>query len=66
MLKKAKSASFSGDKNSYRKDAGAEFADTIFGRDRQLEATEKWTAMVRLWSMRFDANCTPILQKPMM
>ncbi|TEY23245.1 hypothetical protein BOTCAL_1496g00020 [Botryotinia calthae] len=46
------------------KNAGTEFVDSIFGRDRQLEHTEKFMASVRLWNMRFDANCEEILRKP--
>ncbi|APA06667.1 hypothetical protein SS1G_04752 [Sclerotinia sclerotiorum 1980 UF-70] len=46
------------------KNAGTEFVDSIFGRDRQLEQTEKFMASVRLWNMRFDANCEEILRKP--
>jgi hypothetical protein len=46
------------------KNAGCEFVDTIFGRDRQLETTEKLMTGMRLWSMRFDANCDEILQHP--
>lgn len=46
--------------------SGAEFIDTIFGRDRHLEATEKWMASVRLWNLRFDANCASILRNPRM
>lgn len=46
------------------KNAGVEFVDSIFGRDRQLENTEKLMASIRLWSMRFDANCEDILRRP--
>lgn len=46
------------------KNAGVEFVDSIFGRDRQLENTEKLMASIRLWSMRFDANCESILRRP--
>lgn len=41
---------------------GYEFVDTIFGRDRQLERTEKLMTKVRLWDMYFDANCEEILR----
>ncbi|KAF8855919.1 hypothetical protein BDZ45DRAFT_625729 [Acephala macrosclerotiorum] len=44
------------------KNAGTEFVDSIFGRDRQLEATEKFMASIRLWNLRFDANCEDILR----
>jgi hypothetical protein len=46
------------------KNAGTEFVDSIFGRDRQLDATEKFMASIRLWNLRFDANCEDILLKP--
>lgn len=46
------------------KNAGTEFVDSIFGRDRQLEATEKFMSSIRLWNLRFDANCEDILRNP--
>jgi hypothetical protein len=46
------------------KGAGVEFVDSIFGRDRQLEQTEKLMANMRLWNLRFDANCEDILLNP--
>ena len=46
------------------KNAGTEFVDSIFGRDRYLEATEKVMNNVRLWNMRFDVNCEDILRRP--
>ncbi|KAH9203756.1 hypothetical protein DL95DRAFT_500675 [Leptodontidium sp. 2 PMI_412] len=46
------------------KNAGSEFVDTIFGPDRQLEATEKFMSSIRLWNVRFDANCEDILKRP--
>jgi hypothetical protein len=46
------------------KNAGTEFVDSIFGRDRQLDATEKFMASIRLWNLRFDANCEDILRRP--
>ncbi|KAH6678467.1 hypothetical protein B0J14DRAFT_323634 [Halenospora varia] len=46
------------------KNAGTEFVDSIFGRDRQLESTEKFMASIRLWNLRFDANCEEILRRP--
>jgi hypothetical protein len=44
--------------------SGCEFVDSIFGRDRELDKTEKLMSAVRLWSMRFDANCDEILRNP--
>ena len=49
---------------SMGKNAGTEFVDSIFGRDRELENTEKLMNSIRLWSMRFDANCEEILRRP--
>ena len=46
------------------KNSGTEFVDTIFGRDRKLEETESLMQSIRLWNMRFDANCEDILRRP--
>lgn len=46
------------------KRAGIEFVDSIFGRDRQLSATERFMSSIRLWNHRFDANCDEILSRP--
>ncbi|KIV86858.1 hypothetical protein PV11_02441 [Exophiala sideris] len=46
------------------KKAGTEFVDSIFGRDRYLESTEKIMNQVRLWNMRFDVNCEETLRRP--
>ncbi|KAK3682346.1 hypothetical protein B0T22DRAFT_484415 [Podospora appendiculata] len=48
------------------KNAGVEFVETLFGRDRELEKTERFMSSVRLWNLRFDANCEEILRKPTM
>jgi len=55
-----------GDKKpvSMGKNSGREFVESIFGRDRELEKTEKLMTGMRLWSMRFDANCDDILRHP--
>jgi len=45
-------------------DSGVAFVECMFGRDRELNATEKLMANVRLWSMRFDANVDTILKNP--
>lgn len=50
---------------SMGRNAGCEFVESIFGRDRELENTEKLMNSIRLWSMRFDANCEDILRRPM-
>ncbi|KAL8402566.1 hypothetical protein RB596_009080 [Gaeumannomyces avenae] len=41
--------------------AGIEFVLTFFGRERELLATEKFMALVRLWNNRFDTDCTEVL-----
>ncbi|PQE24016.1 vegetative cell wall gp1 protein [Rutstroemia sp. NJR-2017a BBW] len=46
------------------KNTATDFVDSIFGRDRQLDATEKFMASIRLWNMRFDVNCEDILRRP--
>ena len=46
------------------KNAGTEFVDSIFGRDRYLGSTEKVMQQMRTWNMRFDANCEDILRRP--
>lgn len=46
------------------KTSGCEFVDSIFGRDRKLEETESLMQSIRLWNMRFDANCEGILKRP--
>ena len=46
------------------RNSGIEFVDTIFGRDRELENTESLMQSIRLWNMRFDANCEDILRRP--
>ncbi|KAL9061297.1 MAG: hypothetical protein Q9162_000171 [Coniocarpon cinnabarinum] len=44
--------------------SGREFVESIFGRDRKLEETERLMTGMRLWSTRFDANCEEILRYP--
>ncbi|KAH7157412.1 hypothetical protein B0J13DRAFT_581599 [Dactylonectria estremocensis] len=46
------------------KNAGVEFVETLFGRDRELSKTEKFMTNVRLFNLRFDANCEEILRNP--
>ena len=46
------------------KNAGIEFVETMFGRERELEKTERFMQSVRLWNLRFDANCEDILKRP--
>ncbi|KAI9673081.1 MAG: hypothetical protein M1829_004395 [Trizodia sp. TS-e1964] len=65
MLKSSsKSSKSSTQQAQLGKNAGCEFVDSIFGRDRQLEKTEKLMAGMELWSKRFDANCEDILRRP--
>lgn len=44
--------------------AGVEFVNTLFGRERELERTERFMTSIRLWNLRFDANCEDIIRKP--
>lgn len=44
--------------------SGIEFVETMFGREREFEKTEKFMQSVRLWNLRFDANCDDILKNP--
>jgi hypothetical protein len=46
------------------KASGVEFVESIFGRDRLLERTEKVMTTMRLWDMRFTVNCEEILKHP--
>lgn len=46
------------------KNSGVEFVETLFGRERELEKTERFMQSVRLWNLRFDANCEDVLKKP--
>ena len=46
------------------KNAGVEFVETLFGRERMLEGTERFMTSCRLWNMRWDANCEEILRSP--
>jgi hypothetical protein len=45
-------------------DAGVEFVNTLFGRDRELADTEKFMQSMRIYIQRFDANCPAILDQP--
>ncbi|KAJ9413215.1 hypothetical protein QL093DRAFT_1119821 [Fusarium oxysporum] len=44
--------------------AGVEFVETLFGRDRKLDMTEKFMHNVRHFNLHFDDGCEVILQKP--
>ncbi|KAI1859097.1 hypothetical protein JX265_010574 [Neoarthrinium moseri] len=54
------------DPSQLGKGSGVEFVETLFGRERELEKTERFMQQVRLWNLRFDANCEEILRKPTM
>ncbi|KAF2719336.1 vegetative cell wall protein gp1 [Polychaeton citri CBS 116435] len=64
MWKAAKRENSSAKNVTMGTNAGCEFVDSIFGRDRELDRTEKLMTGMRLWSMRFDANCEEILRSP--
>jgi len=64
MWKAAKREHGSAKNVTMGRNSGCEFVDAMFGRDRELERTEKLMTGMRLWSMRFDANCEDILQHP--
>ncbi|KAK8922143.1 hypothetical protein VCV18_006197 [Metarhizium anisopliae] len=59
MLKAAKKKGSGLGKNS-----GVEFVLTLFGRDRELAKTEKLMQGIRLFDLRFDANCQDIIDNP--
>jgi len=61
MMKAAKKQ---GNKTLMGKNAGTEFVDSIFGRERYLETTERLMNRLRVWTMRFDVNCEAILKHP--
>ncbi|KAF4990011.1 hypothetical protein FDECE_14526 [Fusarium decemcellulare] len=46
------------------KSAGVAFVETLFGRDNELGRTERFMQNVRLFNLRFDANCEEILRNP--
>lgn len=41
--------------------SGVEFIKTLFSRNKELTRTEKFMTRVRLWNLRYDANCLEIL-----
>jgi hypothetical protein len=44
--------------------SGVAFVKCLFGRDCELEKTEKLMANIRLFSVRFEVNIEPILRNP--
>ena len=64
MWKAAKKESGRSAKVTMGQNSGCEFVFSIFGRDRELEVTEKLMNSLRLWVWRFDSNCEDILRNP--
>lgn len=64
MWKAAKKESKGKNKVQMGKNSGIAFVESLFGKERELERTEKLMTGMRLWSMRFDANCDEILRHP--
>ena len=60
MLKPSKATGGKG--KVVNEQSGIEFVKTIFGRDRELERTERLMTGIRLWMHRFDANCEDLLR----
>ncbi|KAI1324755.1 vegetative cell wall protein gp1 [Xylariaceae sp. FL0255] len=60
MLKASKKR----DTSQLGKNSGVEFVETLFGIDRELNKTERFMQSVRLWNLRFDANCEELLKRP--
>jgi hypothetical protein len=60
MLKAAKRE---GSKKMGR-NAGTEFVDSMFNKNRYLDSTERLMQSMRTWNHRFDANCEEILRRP--
>ncbi|SCV34348.1 uncharacterized protein FFB14_04829 [Fusarium fujikuroi] len=46
------------------KNAGVVFVETIFGKDKELGQTERLMQKMRLYNLRFDANCENIVKNP--
>lgn len=51
-------------KEQLGRNSGIEFVETLFGRERELEKSERFMQQVRLWNLRFDANCEEVLRQP--
>ncbi|PKS05035.1 hypothetical protein jhhlp_008401 [Lomentospora prolificans] len=49
---------------SLGKNAGVEFVETLFGRDRELERTQRFMDSLELFIKRFKANCDEIIKHP--
>ncbi|TQV97849.1 hypothetical protein V2A60_006431 [Cordyceps javanica] len=59
MLKAAKKR-----QSGLGKSSGIEFVHTLFGPDREGEKTDKFMQSIRLFILRFDANCDDIVRNP--
>ncbi len=59
MLKAAKKR-----QSGLGKSSGVEFVHTLFGPDREGEKTDKFMQSIRLFNMRFDANCDDVVRNP--
>jgi hypothetical protein len=59
MLKAAKKR-----QSSLGKSSGEEFVHHLFGVDRDGEKTDKFMQQIRLFLLRFDANCADIILNP--
>lgn len=59
MLKAAKKR-----QSGLGKSSGVEFVHTLFGPDREGEKTDKFMQSIRLFILRFDANCDDIVRNP--
>ena len=64
MWKAAKKENGRSSRVTMGQNSGCEFVGSIFGRDRELEGTEKLMTNMRLWSWRFDQNLEDILRNP--
>lgn len=62
MYRAAQQESGRSSRVSMGRNAGCEFVDSIFGRDRKLDETERLMSSIRTWDMRFDANCEAVLR----
>lgn len=65
MYSQAKKVSTtSGTKTQYGSNSGCEFVDSIFGRDRELDRTQRLINAIRCWTRDFEDNCEDILRRP--
>ncbi|KAH7200497.1 hypothetical protein DER44DRAFT_731503 [Fusarium oxysporum] len=51
-------------KRKNTKNAGVVFIDTLFGQDKELKRTERWMQNMRIYNLRFDANCEDMIRNP--